>query len=165
MSENVVRFYPKLKVGESADVSAESRLSQQQNIPGGTGTCTDAETFALRVGDASMEPEFAQGCVIVIDPTGRATDGAYVLADLSKVPEVTWGKSRGSADTGIEQINEEGEYVFRQLLKTDNGWALNPLNQNYRQRYIGDTLSNAIVGVIVQRAGTRRSYHKHYDIQ
>lgn len=164
MNENVVRFYPKLN-SLNISQSTEKRLSLEQDISAGTGTCTDAETFALRVGDASMEPEFAEGCVIIIDPTALATDGTYVLADLSKVPEVTWDQSRGLTDTEIEHIDEEGEYIFRQLLKTADGWALNPLNPEYRQRYIGDALSESIVGVIVQRAGKRRSYHKHYDIK
>jgi len=111
-----------------------------------------------------MEPEFAEGCVIVIDPTGLATDGAYVLADLSNVPEASQNTNRTLTDKEIEQEKEEGDYVFRQLIKSADGWVLHALNQNYRQRNIGDTLSNVIIGVIVQRAGTRRSYHKNYDI-
>jgi len=43
-------------------------------------TCTEAETFVLQVLDDSMEPEFAKHCMIVIDPTGHARDGSYVLA-------------------------------------------------------------------------------------
>jgi len=165
MNENIVKFYPKLdnlNAGKSADISVEERLSVEQGNP--DGTCTDAETFALCVGDASMEPEFAQGCIIIIDPGVHASDGNYVLADLSYVPEVIWDKSEDLTDIERERIDQEGEYVFRQLLKTADGWALRPLNPKYRQRYIGNTLSKAIVGVVVQRAGTRRSYHKHYDI-
>ena len=42
-------------------------------------TCIEAEPFALRVTDDSMEPEFATGCVIIVDPTGVAKDGACLL--------------------------------------------------------------------------------------
>ena len=46
-------------------------------------TCVEAEPFALRVTDDSMEPEFAAGCVIVVDPTGRVRDGAFVVAECA----------------------------------------------------------------------------------
>ena len=54
-------------------------------------TCIEAEPFALRVTDDSMAPEFHEGCVIIVDPTGHARDGAFVLAE------------------------HEGGYIFRQL--------------------------------------------------
>ena len=43
--------------------------------------CSDAAPFALRVVDDSMEPEFRRNCIVIIDPTGHARDGAYVLAE------------------------------------------------------------------------------------
>ncbi len=47
-----------------------------------TATCIEAEPYALQVTDDSMEPEFAAGCIVIIDPTGRVKDGAFVLAEL-----------------------------------------------------------------------------------
>ncbi|MEM7260148.1 MAG: S24 family peptidase, partial [Pseudomonadota bacterium] len=102
-------------------------------------TCTEAEPFALRVLDNSMEPEFRRGCVIIIDPTGRATDGSYVL------------------------VEGQRDVLFRQLSKVDDGWCLRALNQDYPPSHeVADDLSN-VLGVIVQRAGVRRSYHKRYE--
>jgi len=68
-------------------------------------TCTEAETFVLQVLDDSMEPEFAKHCMIVIDPTGHARDGSYVLA---RCPD------------GLVQNtgSEVDQFHFRQLRKT-----------------------------------------------
>lgn len=102
-----------------------------------TGTCVEAEPFALRVLDETMEPEFAKGCIIIVDPTGVATDGAYVMAEV------------------------DGEYIFRQLRGEDGAWRLVALDAAQPEVQLADGLS-AVKGVVVQRSGTRRSYHKRY---
>ncbi len=110
-------------------------------------TCIEAEPFALRVLDDSMEPEFRKGCIIVIDPTGHARDGSYVLA-------------REEAPGKQDRAETDG-YLFRQLRgNKESGWQLQALNAAYP---VGQTELAAIAGVIVQRAGVRRRYHKHYD--
>ena len=101
-------------------------------------TCIEAEPFALRVIDDSMEPEFAAGCIIIIDPTGVAKDGAFVLAEI------------------------EGEYIFRELRRTDGGDRLVALNDDYPSVALAAGLAS-VRGVVVQRAGARRRYHKRYD--
>ena len=137
MSENELRFYPQLAAiknnfKDPAD-SSEVRLEP--------ATCKEAEPFALRVLDDTMQPEFRSGCIIVIDPTGRASDGSYVLASTSP---------------------DEGP-IFRQLRKSDHdGWILCALNENYPETISINNL-DGIIGVIVQRAGIRRKYHKHYN--
>ena len=136
MPENELRFYPRITSikdkFKAPAVTGDARLEP--------ATCKEAEPFALRVLDDTMQPEFRSGCIIVIDPTGRATDGSYVLASTTP---------------------DEGP-VFRQLRKDDRGgWKLCALNRDYPETI---TLKNldGIMGVIVQRAGVRRSYHKHY---
>ena len=101
-------------------------------------TCIEAEPFVLRVIDDSMEPEFAAGCIIIIDPTGVAKDGAFVLAEI------------------------EGEYIFRELRRTDGGDRLVALNDDYPSVALAAGLAS-VRGVMVQRAGARRRYHKRYD--
>jgi SOS-response transcriptional repressor LexA len=124
MSENTLKFFR--KAPDSAQIADEP------------STCKEAEPFALRVLDDSMEPEFRRGCIIVIDPTGRATDGSYVLVE-------------GQTDV-----------LFRQLKKNGSDWQLQPLNTQYAaSNEVKNDLSN-VMGIIVQRAGVRRSYHKHY---
>lgn len=125
MSEQSLKFF--------AQAPASSQLQDEPS------TCTDAEPFALRVLDNSMEPEFRRGCIIIIDPTGRATDGSFVL------------------------VEGEKDVLFRQLAKTADGWRLVALNTWYpSSAEVAEDLSN-VMGVIVQRAGVRRSYHKRYD--
>ncbi len=135
-------------------------------------TCTEAETFVLQVRDDSMEPEFKSGCIIVIDPTGHATEGSYVLArreerQVASEAGMDAGGSSSDAgsqdDAGTEVEKALQPYVFRQLRCDDVGvWRLCPLNDTYPSKATASDFSE-IVGVIVQRAGTRRRYHKRYD--
>jgi len=101
-------------------------------------SCSESEPFALQAIDDSMEPEFDAGCIIIIDPTGIARDGAYVFA-------------KDNAD----------EYIFRQLRMVDGRYYLVPLNDLYESFEISGL--SQIAGIITQRAGKRRSYHKRYD--
>jgi len=117
-------------------------------------TCTEAETFALQVLDDSMEPEFRAKCIIVVDPTGHAKNGSYVLVQL-KGPEAA--REESESEALVES------FLFRQLRKNSVGeWELYALNQEYAPQTTTQNLSD-ILGVIVQRAGTRRRYHKRYD--
>jgi SOS-response transcriptional repressor LexA len=100
-------------------------------------TCIEAEPYALHVSDESMAPEFPLGCVIIVDPTGVAGDGAFVLAEY------------------------DGALVFRRLrLDGDDIW-LEALGVGYEVIRPQNGLS-AIRGVIVQRAGRRRRNRKRY---
>ena len=100
-------------------------------------TCIEAEPFALRVTDDSMEPEFAAGCIIIVDPTGVARDGAFVLAEI------------------------DGQYIFRRLERTGEGDRLVALADGYAPIALATGLAS-VRGVVVQRAGARRKYHKRY---
>jgi DNA polymerase V len=105
---------------------------------GELGSCSESEPYALQVTDDSMEPEFDRGCIIIIDPTGIVRDGAYVFA-----------------------IDGKDEYIFRQLRIIDGRHLLVALNESYETIEISGI--DRIEGVITQRAGKRRSYHKWYD--
>jgi DNA polymerase V len=97
------------------------------------GACSGSESFALLVMGDSMAPEFAEGDVIVIEPDGLATDGAFVLA------------------------RHEGEWIFRQLAASGAGWQLRPLNPRYPAIDLADLA--AVRGVVIQRTtpGNRKS--------
>ena len=99
--------------------------------------CASSEPFALRVLGDSMEPEFKDGCVIIIDPAGTIEAGKYVIAEV------------------------DGEYIFRQFVQEQDKFYLKPINPGYKAMEIPNI--NVIRGVITQRAGARRKYHKHYD--
>lgn len=158
--DSKVYFYPSIpksgKQGSGFEGATSPQAAPTLDIPE-SGTCVDAETFALRVLDESMQPEFKKGCIIIIDPTGRATDGSYVLARTTP------------KQVSDQQQNDVGDYIFRQLKKVpaltrdaSDTWALVPLNTACETAHYLDDLSS-VVGVIVQRAGVRRRYHKHYD--
>ena len=99
--------------------------------------CAGAEPFALMVLGDSMEPEFVERDIVIIEPEGLATDGSYVLA---------W-------------LNEE--YIFRQLVKHGEKWLLRPLNPNYPAAEIDDLA--AVRGVIIQKSKPgRRKAAKRY---
>lgn len=103
-----------------------------------SGTCIEAEPFALRVLDDSMAPEFARGTVIVVDPSAHARHGAYVVAEF------------------------EGSLVLRALELDRRGVRLRALNPRYPCIELPFGLA-AVRGVVVQRAGRRRRDHKRYD--
>ena len=113
-------------------------LRQLIENEGASGSCEESGLFALQVIDDSMEPEFAKGCIILIDPAGVIRNGSFVLAQL-----------------------DDGELIFRQLLVQEDRYYLKPMRSRYETIEIPDL--DRIKGVIVQRAGTRRSYHKHYE--
>ncbi len=99
--------------------------------------CTNAEPYALMVLGDSMEPEFADGDIIVVEPEGLATDGSFVLA---------W---------------HNDEYIFRQLVKMPSGWTLHALNSAYADTAIPGL--ECVKGVVIQKKkpGSRKSI-KHY---
>lgn len=141
MNDKTVQFYPPRSDSQTAPIESEARLEP--------ATCTEAESFVLQVLDDTMEPEFRRGCMIIIDPTGRATDGSFVLA------------RRPVAREGAN--NPVDDYVFRQLRRaSESSWQLQTLNPAYPDETSPVSLQD-IVGVIVQRAGVRRSYHKRYN--
>ena len=89
------------------------------------GSCTDAEPFALMVLGDSMEPEFMEREIIVIEPEGLARDGSYVVA------------------------LHNGEYIFRQLIKRETGWALHALNPAYPDHPIASL--SGVRGVVIMK--------------
>ena len=99
--------------------------------------CSSAEPFALMVLGDSMEPEFLEGEVILIEPEGLATDGSFVLAQL------------------------DGEWIFRLLARHAGGWRLQSLNPAYPAADIPDLA--AVKGVIIQKSKPgRRKATKRY---
>ena len=99
--------------------------------------CASAEPYALMVLGDSMMPEFAEGEIIVIEPSGLVKDGSYVVAF----------------------VNEE--YIFRQLVKHEEGWMLKPLNPVYENIPVAD-IDVAKGVVIMKKLPGKRSAQKRY---
>ncbi|MDP3699354.1 MAG: S24 family peptidase [Hylemonella sp.] len=99
--------------------------------------CSGSEAFALRVLGTSMEPEFMEGEIILIEPEGALREGSYVLAQ------------------------HEGEWIFRQLCKAGEAWQLHALNPAFPDLALPDL--SAVRGVIIQKAlPGRRKASKRY---
>ena len=116
-------------------------MSEQKTIPiqavNEASNCASAEPYALMVLGDSMLPEFEEGEIIVVEPSGLVKDGSYVVAF----------------------VNEE--YIFRQVVQHPEGWMLKPLNPVYPNIPIADL--DAVKGVVImkKRPG-RRSEQKRY---
>jgi SOS-response transcriptional repressor LexA len=95
-------------------------------------------TFALRIRDDSMQPEFKAGDVVVIDPTILPQPGDFVVAtDASG--EATFRQYR------LAGLNEKDQEVFE----------LWPLNSPYAPMR-SDRKQLAIVGTMVEHRSYRR---------
>ena len=101
----------------------------QENSCGG-------EPFALRVIGDIMAPEFMDGCIIIIDPSGVVKDGSYVLARQGE------------------------EYIFRQLVFGGDVYYLRTLEEGHDDIEIPDLV--LVEGVIIQQGARRRADRKHY---
>jgi len=99
--------------------------------------CSALEPYALRVVGDSMEPEFADGCVVIIDPGHAPRDGSYVVVEFA------------------------GDIFFRQLVFDGARRFLRPLNPKYGGFELIPPYT--IRGGVVQQRGRRRSQHRHYD--
>jgi len=122
---------------QAPDASSTYVEATQTAFDAALPECAGGESFALMVQGYSMAPEFLEGEIIIIEPEGLARDGSYVLA------------------------MHEQEWTFRQLLRSESGWLLHPLNPAFADSAIPDLTS--IHGVIIQKAlpGRRRA-SKHY---
>lgn len=116
-------------------------MSERKTIPiqdiNEASNCSSAEPYALMVLGDSMMPEFSEGEIIVVEPSGLVKDGSYVVAF----------------------VNEE--YIFRQLVKCDDGWMLKPLNPMYPNIPVAD-LDVAKGVVIMKKLPGKRSEQKRY---
>ncbi len=100
-------------------------------------SCSALEPYALRVLGDSMEPEFPDGCVVIVDPGHTPRDGSYVVVEYA------------------------GDVFFRQLVIDGERRFLKPLNPKYGSFEL--TPPYTIRGGVVQQVGQRRSQRKHYD--
>ncbi len=87
-----------------------------------------AHTFAMRVSGDSMEPDFIEGSVIVIEPDMTPEANDFVVAQIS-----------------------ENEITFKQLVKDGGDWYLKPLNNRYPLKPIGTAKIIGVVREVVRK--------------
>jgi len=85
-------------------------------------------TFALKVRGDSMEPEFHDGDIIVINPFLKQEHNDYVVV-----------------------CNEESESTFKQLKKYGKVRVLHPLNPKYDDIELSRDIEYRIVGVVMEK--------------
>ena len=102
-----------------------------------TSACAGGEPYALMVLGDSMQPEFMEGEIIVVEPEGLAKDGSYVVA---------W-------------VNDE--YIFRKIVQHPEGWMLKPENPLYPNIPV-DGLEVVKGVVIMKKKPGKRSEQKSY---
>ncbi|MBF0218299.1 MAG: S24 family peptidase [Gammaproteobacteria bacterium] len=95
-------------------------------------SCEKREPYVLMALGDSMEPEFCDGDVVVIEPDYPPRSGHFVIA------------------------MHNGEYTFRQLLQRGDAWYLHPLNSRYPDAEVSGP--DCVKGVISQkkRPGRRK---------
>jgi SOS-response transcriptional repressor LexA len=85
-------------------------------------------TFALRVSGDSMEPDFKEGAVLIVEPELEAQPGDFVIVR-----------------------NGDEETTFKQLVRDGADWYLKPINPRYPMKLLGNS---QVIGVV--RAVERR---------
>lgn len=106
-------------------------------------SCSNSEPFALQVIGDSMEPEFPDGCIVLIEPADWCQHGMYLM------------------------VLVEGVRWFRQYLRDEAGERLVALNELYPPIELNG-LDWKVEGIIMQRTLRRnqtrsgRREVKHY---
>ena len=85
--------------------------------------------FAVRVVNDSMEPDFREGDVLIVNPNLEARSGDFVIAKLRSDNEVT----------------------FKKLIRHDRIIILRPLNSRYQDIVLDDPDAVELVGKVVER--------------
>jgi SOS-response transcriptional repressor LexA len=85
--------------------------------------------FAVRVVNDSMEPEFREGDLLIVNPNLEAQNGDFVIA---KIPD-------------------ENEATFKKLVRHGKILILRPLNPRYPDIVVDKPSRLAIVGKVVER--------------
>jgi SOS-response transcriptional repressor LexA len=98
--------------------------------------CSYNELYPLQVLDDSMEPEFPQKCIIVIEPSEVCATGAFIVAEV------------------------DGERWFRQYVAGERSKRLVALKQGIPDIDL-ENKAFKILGVVVQRNLGRKIKHYH----
>ena len=98
--------------------------------------CAGSEPFALQVIGDSMEPEFIDGAIVIVEPTSSYHNGCFVVAA------------------------HDGNFLLRRLRIDDDHWWLDALNDTYPALAIPGP--GSVRGRVIERAGGRRKDRKRY---
>jgi len=111
----------------------------QQSLEHATG-CSMHEPFALQVLGDSMEPEFPDRCIVIIEPGDHCRDGMYIFAE---VEGVRWFRAYRHDPDGREWLIALND-LYPEIELTGLQWQ--------------------VLGVIVQRNVRRKVKHYKYGV-
>lgn len=112
------------------EISIDANLAQELSM----------ESFALVIRGNSMEPEFKEGDVVVIDPSVKPLPGDFVVAKLDRDGETTFKKYRSRG------VDANGHHMFE----------LVPLNEDYHTILVSSENPGHIVGTMMEKRQKRR---------
>ena len=102
-----------------------------------TSGCASSEPFALQVLGDSMEPEFPDRCIVIIEPSEQRVPGSFVFVE---VEGVRWFRRYVRDEAGAESLVALND-LYPAIDLTDLDWKM--------------------LGLITQRNIRRKV--KHYD--
>ncbi|MBT4836389.1 MAG: S24 family peptidase [Methylococcales bacterium] len=124
-----------MKEIKGIEIVSEAQQSSNEDTDVNYSHCAESEPYALQVTDNSMEPEFPEKCIIIIESVTQCLHEVYATVEY------------------------DGELWFRQFCKEGDRAYLRPLNPDYP---IIELVRNYYIkGVITQR-NVRRNI-KHFD--
>lgn len=123
------------------NIPVVSANAEEEAMAAGSN-CDGKEMVALMVLGDSMIPEFSEGEILVIELKRPATDGSFVIAEVSK-----------------------DDFIFRQLKRdAQGGWLLHALNPAYPDTPIANL--DCLKGVVTHKRHARsRKTVKFYEEQ
>lgn len=124
--------------GLGAEVVSQQALASATEFVEVVSTVSDA-AFALRVKGDSMEPDFHEGDVIVVDPARQPQPDQFVVAEL--LPN---GTPEGHGKVTFKQ------YVFRGYREGSPSFDLRPLNPDYPTTTVNKNHPGRVLGVVVE---------------
>jgi len=103
-----------------------------------TSATRSEHAYALTVHGDSMEPEFASGDIITVDPERQAENGSYVVV------------KNGAEATFKQYVKNGAEATFKQYVMDGPSVFLKPLNNRYPIKDMTG-VDFRIVGVVVEK--------------
>jgi SOS-response transcriptional repressor LexA len=122
-----------VQAGQWAEIADAYQPGDGEEMLSTSGPC-GPHTFGLRVKGRSMEPDYLEGDIIIVDPDVRPDPGGFVVAKLDDTEEATFKKyrPRGTDEQGVEIID------------------LVPLNEDFPTITLSSKTPGRIVGTVIE---------------
>ena len=129
-----------IQAGQWAEIADAYQRGDGEEMLSTSGPC-GPHTFGLCVKGRSMEPDYLEGDIIIVDPDVRPDPGDFVVAKLDGTEETTFKKyrPRGHDSAGVEVID------------------LVPLNEDFPIITLNAKAPGRIIGTIIEHRHNPRA--------